>query len=386
MKTKYFYLSLVALCLLSCDPSRRLMERGLYEKAFERSLSQLSYRKVKLKQIVNLEVSFKTLNEKDEQAIQWRKGQGKASEWPAIHQLYMRLRLRQKELLPVMRRLDGLGYKLMIDWKIWDDDIKEATDNTALYYYTEAQNNLKAARDGNRLAARQAYEDLNNCQAYRPGYKNVAILLSEARQLGITHIRVIADDQNQDFQRENWYRMLKKQMPKFERLDWKAFYWEDDPFTDIHFDCYVKWEGVYVSLDETISSNCTQSKEVENGYTITQEWSVQDSAFVEVRTINYITITGSVETFEQKKSASIDLTYRVVDLNTSMLFYDDAVGGSNDWSNTYSTTSGNSDALDGSCTSQIGFSQAFPGEDAMLDPAVNCAISRFYALIRKKLD
>jgi hypothetical protein len=180
--------------------------------------------------------------------------------------------------------------------------------------------------------------------------------------------------------------MLKKQMPKFEKLDWKAFYWEDDPFTDIHFDCYVKWEGVYVSLDETINSDCTQSKEVEDGYTITQEWSVQDSAFVEVRTINYITITGTVETFEQKKSASVDLTYRVVDLSTSMLFYDDAVGGLNNWSNTYSITSGDSDALDGSCTSQVGFSQAFPGEDAMLNQAVDCAISRFYALIRKKLD
>lgn len=386
MKTKYLYLSLVGLFLLSCEPTRSLMERGLYEKAFTQSLRRLSDGKVKLKQIVNLEVSFKKLNERDEQDIQLRKSQGQALEWPAIHNLYMQLRLRQKDLLPVMRRLDGLGYKLMIDWVLWDKEIKEATDNTALYYYTEAQNHLIAARKGDRLAARQAYEHLNNCQVYRPDYKDAAMLLPEAEALGITNIRVIADDQNQDLQHKDWHRMLSERMLNLKKLEWKAFYLEDDPVTDIHFDCFVRWDGIYVSSDETISTDCTQSKEVEDGYVMKKEWSVTDSAFVDVKKIQYKTITGTVTNFEQKKSASLELRYRVVDLSTSMLIQSDAIGGSDSWSNTYSKTSGDTNALDGSCSSSIGFCAIFPGDDNMLDQAVNCTISRFYALVSKRID
>ncbi len=386
MKTKYFYLSLVALCFLSCDASRRLIERGRYEKAYELSLKQLHYGKVKLKQIVNLEVSFKKLNERDEQDILLKKSQGQAAEWPAIHHLYMRLRLRQKALLPVMRRLDGLGYKLMIDWVSWEEEIKEATDNTALYYYTEAQNNLKAARVGNRLAARQAYEDLNNCQAYRPGYKDVAILLPEARQLGVTNIRVIADDPERNLDYEDWHRALIERIPRLKKLKWKAFYREGDPVSDIHFNCFVRWDEPYVSSDEIITSDCTQSKEVEDGYTIKKEWSATDSAFVDVKEIQYKTITGTVETFEQKKSASIKLKYRIVDISSSMLVASDMIWGSDSWSNTYSKTSGDSNALDGSCSSSMGFCEIFPGDDTMLSQAVDCTISRFYALLSKKLD
>jgi len=34
----------------------------------------------------------------------------------------------------------------------------------------------------------------------------------------------------------------------------------------------------------------------------------------------------------------------------------------------------------------MGFCEIFPGDDAMLSQAVDCTISRFYALLSKKID
>ncbi|NET37498.1 MAG: hypothetical protein F6K19_36655, partial [Cyanothece sp. SIO1E1] len=120
------------------------------------------------------------------------------------------------------------------------------------------------------------------------------------------------------------------------------------------------------------------------GYTVKKEWSATDSAFVEVKEIKYKTVSATVETIEQAKSASIHIGYRIVNVSSSKIEKSGDIHGSYDWSNEYSEESGDSEALDGTCSKTIGFCWMFPNDDEMLNHAVDNAIWRFFSWLKKE--
>ncbi len=383
MKTNYYYLLIGVVCLFSCEPTQRLMERGLYDQALERSMIRLRSKKIKQRNLDYFESVFNTIQNKHINAIYHYKQTGRSGAWPEIYEEVRHLHETQEQIKPTLVHLYALGYQIGVELIPMAEELDMAAQKAARYFYDLALPSLVAARAGDTYAAREAHALLTQSQKYKISLPNLAAYHEEALALGLHHIAVIFEPINT--LEEKWFDRLIKQKPSPYHVGWNVYHTEATIDLVPHYRLHLRWKDLFVSMDETSSTICSNSKEIADGYTITKEWSAKDSAFVDVKKIKYKTVTATVETIEQEKSASINLGYRTVDVSSSKIEKSGEIHGSHGWSNTFSKQAGDSEALDGTCSTTIGFCWMFPGDEEMLNYAVDNAIRRFFSWLNKEV-
>lgn len=381
MKTNYYYLLLGAVCLFSCEPTQRLMERGLYDQALKRSMSRLKSKRIKQRNLDYFESVFNTIQNKHLNTIYHYQQIGQPEAWPSIHEELVQLHELQERITSTLAHLKALGYKPEIELTQTDQQIARAAEQSAKYYYEEALPLLVVARMGDAYAAREAYDLLIQSRKYQVQLPQSSTYLEEALQLGKHHIAIIFEPENQE--EEKWFARLSEQKSFPHQQGWNVYYARATVDLIPHYRLHLRWKEPFVSGDETSSSTCFNSKEIEDGYTIKKEWSAKDSAFVDVKEVKYKTVSATVETVEQVKSASINIGYRVVNVSSSKIEKSGDIYGSYGWSNEYSEESGDSEALDGTCSTTVGFCWMFPNDDEMLNHAVDNAVWRFFLWLKK---
>ncbi len=186
--TLLFFLAFV--CLASCTSVDKLMERGLYAQAFQHSLSKLrGAKKKKTEYVKALEKSFAKLQEQTDREVTKLNAQDRPEHWPLVLSQYAEMDKRQQELDPLLPLVSETRYKAVFSFSDYAGAIRTAEEKTCQYYYDHALALIaKTQETGNRMHARQAYEEIGLIDKYRKAFKDADKVRDRARRAGTTLI------------------------------------------------------------------------------------------------------------------------------------------------------------------------------------------------------
>lgn len=368
------FLPLITILILgACANPAKLLEAGKYAQALKVSSRQLQNGRVKAAELAALENAFYLLTQADSQQIDELKATGHPDIWPKIYDLALEIRDRQTKLETLKNHLAESGYFPELNFFPAAALVTEAAQKSALYHYASAQGHLPLARNGNRPAARRAYEQLSLSLSYVDNFKDAAALQLEMRDLGTTHLLLNPgyDPYGRYYTEPGLLRTLYWGHHFPEQQDWLVIHADPATAPDGYLELGFYFDDLSVSSDREVISSCTNSVEVEDGFKIKKVWSEKDSAYVEVKEIIYKTVTATVETIEQVKEADVSLQMILYDPRSGEAYLEDRVYGSEDWSNLFSRTSGDDRAIGGSCSGPAGMWCSFPSDASLLDDAVD---------------
>jgi len=381
------HLFLLILLVASCANPQKILERNKPDKALEITLKRLSKGKIKTKHLPVFEESFRIVTERDRLAIQKMRNSQRPEVWPAVYRKAVVVDDRQQKVARVNQRLHRVGYSVETDFLPANKIKEEAAVKAAIYHYARAQAHIIQGRNGDRQKARLAHHHLSECLFYSPDYQDALSLQVEMKNAGTTHVLVRFQKNPYIWNEADLYKNLfwGVNFPLIE--EWQMTHRTAPSNVEMHYAIDLNFTDVYVSGNNTFSSICTTSKEIENGYIEKQVWSAQDSAYITVKETQYITVSATVETFEQSKDATANLEANFIDLRTNEYFDRRVMCGRDSWTNTFDKVSGDRRALSScECRRSIGICSSFPSDYSMIDDAVDDLRWSAKRVLRRQLD
>ena len=172
------------LLVIACSP-QRLIERGDYAKAFERSAKQLERRNDRPAEVsAVLAEAYAHLQASDQRSIELALAGGDRSAWERVVELYEALDAR-------FLRVDAIRLSAKRPMRFpelhepnYAQELVVAKREAAAYLLDEARRNLRLGREGHRPAARTAYQQLERRTRYAAHTAQTTRLQREARELG----------------------------------------------------------------------------------------------------------------------------------------------------------------------------------------------------------
>ncbi|MBP6446878.1 MAG: hypothetical protein KA341_08730 [Saprospiraceae bacterium] len=210
MKTLFYTLVLIA-AFFSCRSVEKMVEKGEYERAFNYSISKLQGEKNKKTEYIKaLEKAYFKLNSASAREIERLNAPAKPENWSKVLHLYHSMEDRQERLEPLLPLVSEDRYKATFDFKNYKNEISNAEENTCLYYYNNASELMEQTeRTGDKVYAREAYDDLRKIDTYNRNYKDTDKLKERALKLGLNRIYVDIFNDLRDFQSNNIEQELR---------------------------------------------------------------------------------------------------------------------------------------------------------------------------------
>ena len=373
---------LIILVLYACANPAKLLEQGKYNRALEVSSWQLKHGRIKAKELSALETAFYLVSQQDSQAVADLRNTNRPEVWPEIYQKAIIINNRQHKIRALQAELEQADYSPHLDFYPAKSLLVEAAEKSALYHYANAQQYIPSARGGDRHAARHAFDELGKSLNYIEGFKDVFSLQLEMKELGTTHLLLNFVDGPRYYDPSLLDNLLWGYVFPIEK-DWIVIHKELADAPTIHFEMDVYFDQLYVSRNREDCSTCTNSVEVEDGFITKKVWSAKDSAYVEVKEQQYKTVSATVTTIVQSKEASASLQMTLYDATNGQQIDKYQLIGSEDWSNEYSSYTGDSRALTISCSGASGICSMFPADSSLLDDAIEDLRYEFWQYIRQ---
>ena len=384
---KTFYYLFILVFVISCANPQKLVENSEYEKALNVSTRRLKKGKAKWKNLDAFEKSFRELTMQDSMYVKSLRAEGRPEVWPEIYDKAVAISKRQLKVTPVLNRLNGSDFEPVISLYPADALLEEAADNSALYYYAGALEFLETARSGNRQDARQAYNLLRRCRDYRTNFKDAPLMQQEMYEIGTTHIAIQALPTR--FGQPIGYELVRevingKKYPY--REAWHVFHIDAPKNEEIDYFAQLQFHDLNIGWERESFSCCRNSEEVEVGCIEEKQWNAKDSVWVTVRVPVFETVSVEIRTYEQEKSASLQMNYNLIDAQSGeTVIYRDFRGSVN-WENVYSEVCGDTRALSFMCEDEGGYRQSYPNDSFLLLSAA-CDVRRgFYRELRRGVD
>lgn len=320
MKILNFTHCLLAMLLVgfsACAGPQKMLERGNYDDAIRLAVKKLSGKKKKTKYVLALEEAFFRANQRDLEAAERLKGDGRPENWERIHQLYARIDDRQQKIAPLLPLLDEYGVEANIRLIDVADYMREASRKAAEYLYARAQQHLEAASEGDRLAAREAYDLLRRTKYYFSGaYRDRDRLLEQSRELGTTHIALQVHNESQTLLPAGF----EQEMLAFNARDldsqWRRFHLR--PQADLHYDYHVDIRLVHAEVSPSLvqERNYEQAKTIQDGfeYVLDERGNVmKDSLGNDIKIPKEIEVRAQVLETYQQKAATLQARIEIFD-------------------------------------------------------------------------
>ena len=385
MKNIYW---IICCCLLSsCVSPEKLLESGRNEAAIQHCMKRLSRKKVDLEDISVLETAQRRLASRDSQAFQQLLAEHDPGLWARIHREAIWVQARQERLKRLEAKLESRGYNMELKYYPVDDLVATSQNNAALYHYALAQEHIPAARSGDRFAARKAWASLKECRTFLDDFRDSPELQEEMYQLGLTHVNVsIGQGAMPDDFAAQYGDILFSKLTFPIQDDWLIIHHNRGEQQTTHYDMIFSFEQATVGPNLESTNSCFTQAEVENGFIIKEVWSEEDSAYVQIKEIQYITVCATVTTIQQYKSASISVAMRLIDRTTGEFIKTDLINHTEEWTNAYHILAGDSRALQGSnCPCPGGGWSYYPSGQALIRLGMNAYRWKIKRMVARQL-
>lgn len=174
---KFYPLIAILLFAAGCTTSAKLMQRGRFEAALERSLKELRRNPTNADEIVVLERAYRIQNERDWERINFLKLNNDPRNLEELISLYTRLKDRQslvRTVLPLQLPDRVINYPYIN----YDEEIVAARFAAADYFYNNA---LRLMDQGEKASYRQAYLEFQRVKRYSATHREIDRMIQDSR-------------------------------------------------------------------------------------------------------------------------------------------------------------------------------------------------------------
>ena len=266
---------------------QKLVETGNYDKALLVSVKKLSgSKKKKAKYVAALEEAFEKATKRDMAQAEWLKQENRPENWQKINRIYRGIRERQERVTPLLPLIDEHGLKANFMFVKVDGLERESKEKAAAYLYDHSKDLLAAAEEGDKFAARKAYDELKKINQYYRNYKDQRQLLQEAKALGMVNI-LYKMEQNapvllpKDFEQE-----IERLSVRDLNSEWRSFHLNPQSGVNYDYTVVMNIRDIQISPALVKEREYKESRRIEDGfdYVLDQDGNVlKDSLGNDVR-------------------------------------------------------------------------------------------------------
>ncbi len=256
---KFIYILSIAFIVASCMSSTKMLSKGYYDEAINKSVSKILKDPRNTKEINVLSQSYKLANQKDKQTIEQLQLSGQPDRWDRIFKCYDAMNKRQETVARVQPFiLTTIGYQY-VDY---NKEIVEAKKNASEYYYVHAKTLLDKK---DRYDARQAYDELQRVKTFYPNYKDVDALIKEAYDAGLTYVLFKMVNNSEAILPVQFEKDLLNMSTYNFNKDWTIFH--SQPIDNFYYDysIIVSIKVIDISPESQNQTEFTETKQVQEG-------------------------------------------------------------------------------------------------------------------------
>lgn len=374
---KLGYLLLIGCITISCASSQKLLQKGKYEKAIQKSSQKLRKDPGNEKELSVLKEAYYQANRMNEERISFLEKEELDENWVEIYQLYLRLDRRQD----IIERLPA-EVRDQFTFVNYDDQIIQSKEVAASVSYNQGVEYLNR---GDRESARMAYYEFERVKDIYFDYRDVDQKLHEARVLGTNNALFKVENNSEVVLPENFDEELQKVALKELNTRWLNF--DTQPDSNRYYDYFIvlNIRDIQVSPEVIDRKTYTESKEIQDGmkYVLDQNGNVaKDSLGNDIREPNMVTITAEVTESVQRKNALVSGTIDYIDLRSDQLVKTENLSVETEFSHFSAVAAGNLDALSKETARKVGRKPApFPPNEVMLMDTAGLLKDRAKAVI-----
>lgn len=371
---------LVILLITGCTSSQKLLEKGRYDRAIEKSAGELRKNSTDSEELQILKEAYAQANLYDQERIEFLERENREENYYEIYQLYAGLENRQNVIrsLPTPLR----SQFALIDY---DEQIIEYKEDSAEALY---QQGVEFLNRGDQESARLAYQEFEEVKNIYRDYKNVDQLLNEAQFLGTNFVFLDVLNNSDKVLPLDFDNELRK--ISLADLNTKWVQYETYPDSSICYDynIIINIQDIEVSPERVETKSYSESKEIQEGmkYVLDENGNVKkDSLGNDIREPNIVTISAEVKESIQQKRAIVGGSIDYIDLDTDQLIETEKISVEAVFEHFSAETSGDKEALSEETSEKLDSRLiSFPSNEAMLLDAAVILKEKAKSIIRSK--
>lgn len=375
---RYFSLIIIA-CLVcsACTSSKKLLEKGRYDQAIEKSVKALRKDPGNSKELRVLKEAYTKANYFDNERIDFLENEGRDENWIEIYELYSRLKTRQ-------HRIESLPTRLLNNFSLqdYDDELIASKENAVEVSY---QKGLEYLNRGDKQSARLAYAEFERADYLYNDYKNVNQLLNEAQFWGTSNVLFKIENNSDVLLPRDFDYELKKIALKELNRKWLNF--DTNADTALSYDYYILLDlkQIRISPESVDKNTYTETKEIQDGmkYVLDENGNVKkDSTGNDIKVPNMVSVSAEVTESRQHKHGYISGSLDYIDLNTDQLIKTEDISVEAVFEHYSATAAGNEEALsDGTKEKLKKRPVPFPSNEVLLMDAASLLKDRSKVII-----
>lgn len=369
---KLLLFALSVVLFTACTSSKKLLEKGKYDEAIEKSVENLRKDPGNQEELDVLREAYQQANLLDKDRIDFLKKENREENWIEIYRLYSSLKNRQNLLktLPSSVR----NQFAFVDY---DDRLIEAKGEAAEVSYSRG---IEYLESGGKQNARAAYREFSRVRNIYPDYKDVNLLLQESLYLGTNHVLFQVENNSEVLLPRDFDTELKKISLKDLNRRWLNYDTYADSTVEYDYFIVLNIKEIAVSPESIERKSWTDTKEIQDGYTYVYDDNgnvKKDSAGNDIKVPNYVTIAADVNESYQHKEAFIGGSVDYIDLYSNQLIKTEEISVTAVFEHYSAVFSGNKKALSDESLKLIQSKPLpFPSDEAMLLDAASLLKNR----------
>ncbi len=377
MKTiKMITLLIAAFLYVGCQTADKLMDDGDYDQVIALAHKKLNGKKNKKEKYVRaLESAFEKAVQRDMSRIELLKQSGRASDWEKIIVLAESIERRQQKIHPMLPLLDREGYRADFRFVKTGQILDYAGKAVLVELYKEGNALLELGRNGDKLSARNAHQAFDKIFYYSDVdqriYPDANDLRDEARNLGITYVRIIQENATNDWMPKYLNDILVEDFAVADGF-WTQFTFENDSTVKADLEARFIITSVEVGSEIQRREIIERTKRIEYGweYVYDERGNVaKDTLGSDIRQRRFIRVRADVIRTYQEKGSFVSALIKITDLNRGIVLASVPVNSNARFYHMGQTFSGDRRALR-SRDRQFIELQAFPSDEQLIIEAV----------------
>jgi hypothetical protein len=323
-------LLLFLMVITACSSPGKLLNKGEYDRCINKCVKRLSRNKNNESLIKVLEMAYFKANQKDEQEINSYKINGTPDCWDDIFLIYYRMKKRQEKIKPLTPLVyKSTGEIATFEFKNYDEEIKNARQRAADYFYTKSVQLLETK---NKQDARKAYEELNKIYNFYTDYRDIKKLIEQAHHQGTTYVLMGVKNSTKEIMPAQLDEDLRKLPVKDLNTFWVQYHNRAIPDYTYDYTIVIDIKNIIITPEQVSENNYKEQKQIQDGWTYQLDKNgnvVKDSSGNDIKIPKYINVTAMVKEVHQFKKATLMGTLDYYDNRTQQLIRSENIIGEN---------------------------------------------------------
>jgi hypothetical protein len=387
MLRKTFIFTIAILVLFSaCTSVKKTIESGNYDKAIDLAIAKLKGKKHKKEaDIQGLELALEKANTRDLATIDHLVMEQNPKHWERINNIYQDIQYRQAKINPLLPLVAKGGYVARFHFENVAALERESRQKAAEYVHNHALELLQKGEKGDRVAARDAYNELKKLKTFDAYFADTDEAIAKAKAYGTTRILVeMRNQSNVVLPRDFDYRMMHLAKQELQS-PWLDYYFDEKSNQKFDYKIVIKLNSIDVSPERINTREYIDEAKVEDGweYVLDSRGNVKkDTLGKDIKTKRYTVVRAYVREVYQTKAAKVGGDIEVYDFTTQALLDKDRITTEVTFNHYASTFNGDRRALSTETCRRIGNQpSSFPSDNDMLSDTAD----RLKPLLRDRL-